>query len=50
VADHTAICGLDPDLHRSFEALVTAMVQQNTAKKNKGPPKFQHLPKARGTP
>lgn len=26
------------------------MIQQNTANKKKGPPKFQHLPKARGRP
>jgi len=52
VQPHTAICLRNPDLHRrsSKEVLVTAMEQrQDTAKKNKGPPKFQHLPKERGT-
>jgi len=53
VQPHTAICLRNPDLHRrpSKEVLVTAMEQrQDTAKKNKGPPRFQHLPKERGTP
>jgi len=29
--------------------VITAMAQQDVTKKKKGPPKFQHLPKARGT-
>lgn len=41
-----------PDLHSSLwpsqEVRATAMVQPNTANKKKRPPKFQHLPKARG--
>jgi hypothetical protein len=47
---HTAICLRNPDLHGSFLVLVTAMVQQDTANKKNGPPRFPHLPKERGTP
>lgn len=48
-AHHTAML-TNPDLHSLFSVLVTAMVQQDTAKKKTGPPRFQHLPKERGTP
>lgn len=42
--------GSPPTAHSRRCWNLIAMVQQDTAKKKKGPPKFQHLPKERGTP